>query len=233
MGGLAERGIGIEGSIGPDAAAELAELAERRGYESFWINVVGAGVDPIGCLRQILARTSAIEIGVGLFPLDAYPAVSLAPRLAAIGTSNRRIIVGVAGGQIRQGLLRVTADAVARLRAALPACRIATGGYGPKMLELGGRVADVVLGNWLTPQRLAWLIDNVEAGAREAARTPPPVYLYHRSACGEDAVARLSRELADYRPYAGRCKIVLKPLPRDIADLGEWRSLIRFFAPVE
>jgi alkanesulfonate monooxygenase SsuD/methylene tetrahydromethanopterin reductase-like flavin-dependent oxidoreductase (luciferase family) len=260
----ADRGVGIEGAVGPDAASDLAALAESCGYGSFWINVVGGGVDPVGFLNRALERTRRIEIGVGLFPLDKYPAAELAPALKGSGVNDHRVILGLAGGQMRQGLLRMMTDAITTLRASVPKCRIATGGYGPGMLGIGGRLADVVLGNWLTPDRLHWLIEHVEAGARSVGRPTPPVYLYHRAACGEDAAERLRRELADYRrypvhekhqtamgnpewvgvackdredidrqlaPYAGRCKIVLKPLPRQAADLDEWRSLIRFFAP--
>lgn len=260
----ADRGVGIEGAVGPDAASDLAASAESCGYGSFWINVVGAGVDPVGFLKRSLERTRRIEIGVGLFPLDKYPAAELASALKESGVNDRRVILGLAGGQMRHGLLRTMADAIATLRATVPACRIATGGYGPGMLGIGGRLADVVLGNWLTPDRLNWLIGHVETGARAAGRPTPPVYLYHRAACSEGAAERLRLEFADYRqypvhekhqtamgnpewigvackhredidrqltPYASHCKIVLKPLPHQAADIEEWRSLIRFFAP--
>jgi len=260
----AERGVGIEGIVGPDAAAELAQVAEGCGYRSFWINVLGANVDPIACLQRAVENTRDIEIGIGLFPLDKFSAAELAPRLQEIAASNPRVILGLAGGQMKQGVLQATADAIEVLRAAVPACRIATGGYGPKMLELGARLSDVILGNWLTLERLLWFVELVEAGAHAAARVTPPIYLYHRAARGDDAVARLRREFADYRrypvhekhqasmgnpewigiacntsdnidrqlaPYATHCKVVLKPLPRDVADFDEWCSLIRFFAP--
>jgi alkanesulfonate monooxygenase SsuD/methylene tetrahydromethanopterin reductase-like flavin-dependent oxidoreductase (luciferase family) len=260
----ADRGVGIEGVVGPDAASELAALAENCGYGSFWINVVGAGVDPVGFLKRALERTRRIEIGVGLFPLDKYPAAELALALEASAVNDRRVILGLAGGQMKHGLLRTMADAIATLRGAVPKCRIATGGYGPGMLGVGGQLADVVLANWLTPDRLTWLMGHVETGARAAGRSTPPIYLYHRAACGEDAAEWLRLEFADYRrypvhekhqtamgnpawigvackhradidrhlvPYAGKSKIVLKPLPHQAADIEEWRSLIRFFAP--
>jgi alkanesulfonate monooxygenase SsuD/methylene tetrahydromethanopterin reductase-like flavin-dependent oxidoreductase (luciferase family) len=206
MAATRQRGVGIEGMVGADAAAELAALAESCGYGSFWINVVGPDIDPFRCMQRSLVRTRDIEIGMGLFPLDRYPAVDLARQLQAVEASNPRVILGVAGGQMKQGVVRTTAEAVRTLRAALPQCRIATGGYGPKMLELGGALADVVLGNWLTPERLSWFMAQVEAGARNAGRPAPPIYLYHRAASGEDAKQRLRREFADYRRYPVHAK---------------------------
>ncbi|MFI4994605.1 MAG: hypothetical protein ACHQAQ_02320 [Hyphomicrobiales bacterium] len=261
---IAARGIGVDGAVGPKSVAELAALAESCGYGSFWLNVLGPRMDPIESLRLAVARTRTVEIGVGVFPLDQYPTADLGRRLAAIEMSMPRVIIGVAAGQIRHGAMAITEDAVHSLRAALPQCRISTGGYGPKMLELGGRLADVVLGNWLTTERLDWLIAQVKRGAELTGRVPPPVYLYHRAATGDDAILRLRKELSEYRrypvhqshqaamgnpewigvatsdpaeigrqlaPYAQRCHVVLKPLPRDAGDLDEWRSLIRFFAP--
>lgn len=194
------RGVGIEGAIGPQAVAEMAALAEELGYRSFWLNVFGK-VEPYECLKLALAHTKAIEIGVGLFPLDKHPADEIVARLRDSGIVPARTILGVAGGQMKQGLLQATADAIKLLHRSLPGCRVAAGGYGPKMLELGGREADVILANWLTPDRLQWFIDGVKAGSDQAGRAVPPIYLYHRCAAGSDALKRLEAEIQDYRRF--------------------------------
>ncbi len=196
-----KHGVGIEGRVGIAAATELVALAERLGYGSFWFNVMGKQPDPIEMLAAVVDATSTIEIGIGLFPLDAWPAAELAPRLRDIGASTPRIVLGIASGQIREHVVALNRDAIAALRAAVPECRIATGGYGPLMLKLGGREADAVIANWMTPERLGWLIDRVAEGAEEGGRPPPPIYLYHRAAAGSDAAARLKAELAEYRKY--------------------------------
>jgi alkanesulfonate monooxygenase SsuD/methylene tetrahydromethanopterin reductase-like flavin-dependent oxidoreductase (luciferase family) len=87
------------------------------------------------------------------------------------------------------------------LRKALPGARIATAGFGPKILALGGKLSDVVLGNFMTPERLRWLISHVEAGAGAAGRKPPRIDLYHRAAAGEDAAEGLRQEMLNYRRY--------------------------------
>jgi alkanesulfonate monooxygenase SsuD/methylene tetrahydromethanopterin reductase-like flavin-dependent oxidoreductase (luciferase family) len=194
-------GVGIEGNLGARNVAELARLAEVEGYASLWYNVHKWEAEPIEALKQALAGTTRIEIGIGVFPLDAFPIAEIAPRLAAAGASTPCAIVGIATGQIMQGTLKITEEAIATLRQALPEARIATGGYGPKILELGGRLSDAVLGNFMTPDRLRWLISHVEAGAKAAGRTAPPIYLYHRAAQGKDAVERLRQEMTNYRQY--------------------------------
>jgi alkanesulfonate monooxygenase SsuD/methylene tetrahydromethanopterin reductase-like flavin-dependent oxidoreductase (luciferase family) len=258
------RGVGIDGSIGPQAVAELAALAESRGYGSFWINVGGRDVDSIESLRLVLERTKTIEIAAGVFPLDAWPAAGIASRLQAQTMNTPRLIVGVGAGQIREGVVALTESAIRVLRAAAPRTRICTAGYGPRIQDTGGRLADVVLANWMTPERLDWMIALVKAGADSARRAMPPIYLYHRAATGADAAARIGAEMAAYSrypvhakhqaamgdpdligvaaatpreidaqlsPYGDRCRVVLKPLPRDIRDVAEWRSLIEFFRP--
>ena len=194
-------GIGIEGALAPQAVAELAALAERSRYGSFWLNVPWSKHQPIECLNQAIRSTKTIEIGVGVFPLDAYPAPLLAEELAAIGASMPRVIIGIAAGQIRQGVIPLVRGALTTLRRALPNARLAIAGYGPKVLHLGGSAADVMLANWLTPERLDWFLEQVRIGANAAGRTMPPVYLYHRAATGPDAVLRLRNELTEYRRY--------------------------------
>jgi alkanesulfonate monooxygenase SsuD/methylene tetrahydromethanopterin reductase-like flavin-dependent oxidoreductase (luciferase family) len=199
------RGIGLEGAIGPPAIAEMARLAEQLGYRSFWLNVLGK-VEPFECLEQAIARTETIEVGVGLFPLDKHPADEIVARLQHGGIAVSRTILGIAGGQMKQGMLQATADAIGRLHRALPGCRVAAGGYGPKMLALGGREADAILANWSTAERLQWFVDGVKAGSDVAGRAMPPIYLYHRSAAGSDAVQRLEAELREYRRYPAHLK---------------------------
>jgi hypothetical protein len=125
----------------------------------------------------------------------------ITPRLVAAGVSNPRATIGIATGQIKKGTVQITEQAIATLRAAVPEARISTGGYGPKILELGGRLSDVVLGNFMTPERLRWMISHVQAGADAAGRKLPQIDLYHRAARGEDAVDRLRQEMINYRRY--------------------------------
>jgi hypothetical protein len=63
-----------------------------------------------------------------------------------------------------------------------------------------------------------------------------PVHQKHQGAMGNpDLVGVAASAPADVdaqlAAYGDRCNIVLKPLPLDIRDLAEWRSLIEFFRP--
>lgn len=194
------RGIGVEGVLGSEVVASLAELAEQCRYGSFWFNVRSPEVDHVGMLQLAAQRTRAIEVGAGVFPLDEYPAGKLAQTLQAQGASSPRLIIGIGAGQVREGALRLVEEGVAQLRAAVPASRIAIGAIGQNMLQLAGRVADAVLLNWLTPDRLMWARDQLASGAG-TGRPMPAVYLYHRAVRGTAAATRIQAEMAQYRQF--------------------------------
>ncbi len=195
------RGVGVEGTLGVDAVADLAALAERCGYGSFWFNVTSPAVDPAATAGAALARTRAIDVAVGLCPLDAHPAEGLARRLAGAAGVAARLLLGVGAGQVRRGALALVEDGVARLRAALPGVRVAVGAYGPNMLRLGGRIADGVILGWMTPERVAWAREQIAGGAGPAGRPVPAVYLYHRAVRGAAAASRIEAEMAAYRRF--------------------------------
>jgi alkanesulfonate monooxygenase SsuD/methylene tetrahydromethanopterin reductase-like flavin-dependent oxidoreductase (luciferase family) len=70
---------------------------------------------------------------------------------------------------------------------------------GPKMCEFAGAEWDGVFFNWMTPGFAAQARERVEAGAKAAGRDTPRVMGYVRTAVGEDAAARLSKEESFYR----------------------------------
>ncbi len=194
------RGIGVEGALGSDVVASLAELAEETRYGNFWFNVRSPEVDHIGMLRLAERRTRAIEVGAGVFPLDEYPANELGRNLNSRGVSSPRLIIGIGAGQVREGALRLVEEGVAELRAAVPGLRIAIGAIGENMMRLAGRIADAVLLNWLTPDRLMWARDQIASGAGPG-RPLPALYLYHRAVRGAGAAVRIQAEMAQYRKF--------------------------------
>ena len=74
---------------------------------------------------------------------------------------------------------------------------------GPKMLELGGEVADGVLLNWTASEYLKEAVEHVRQGAAKAGREPSEIDIagYVRVAVGDDvtaARASLQRQIARY-----------------------------------
>ena len=66
-------------------------------------------------------------------------------------------------------------------------------------MRLAGSDYDGVFFNWMTPEFATSARRNVEAGAGEAGREPPPVLGYVRTAVGADARERLAKEESFYR----------------------------------
>jgi len=192
------RGVGVSGELGPAAIADLAVLAEDSGYDNFWINVNGRDQDPVGLVTAAAKRTK-FEIGVGVFPLDRYLAEEVAEDVAAAGLSDPRFILCISSGRATTGVLDLDRRGVEALRKASPKSRVGIGGYGPKVLALSGAVADAVNINWMTPERVLWATEQVKAGAQQAGRPMPALYLYHRVAQGPGAADIIADELRRYR----------------------------------
>ena len=95
----------------------------------------------------------------------------------------------------------VTTDGTAfRLRSVslgtgeLPAAPVYLGALGPQMVRLAGEVADGVLLNWATPERIAYSKELIATGAARAGRDPAevPAMMYIR-VCVDDDVAAARR----------------------------------------
>ena len=90
-------------------------------------------------------------------------------------------------------------EALPELREQLPGVRLVLAAMGPKMCRLAGSAYDGAFFNWMTPEFAASARLNVEAGAGDGRREPPPVFGYVRTAVGADAAERLAKEESFYR----------------------------------
>jgi alkanesulfonate monooxygenase SsuD/methylene tetrahydromethanopterin reductase-like flavin-dependent oxidoreductase (luciferase family) len=191
-------GFGLTSSIAPRVAARVAAEAETLGYTSIWVNDAGP---PQGWLRVLTAcaeATAHIQLGVGVLPADQVSVNSLARMLERVGLDEGRITVAFGAGDssrvelVRQSVL----GAKARI-----GVRVGIGALGPRMCELGGEIADLVLLNWVglefLPRPLAW----IEAGARRAHRGRPRVAGYVRVAMGPQAGEAIDDEVNRYWRY--------------------------------
>lgn len=193
-------GICVEGSLGPRGLEQLGYEAEQCGYSSVWTNVIGYEQHPVEMMVALARRTTVIDLGVGVIPIDQYRTDELIARLASSELDDPRWILGIGAGQMRRGALDAVTDVIFQLRSASSYLRIGVGAFGPRMLQLAGRLADAVNLNWMTPERLEWAAAQIEQGAGERTGAPT-CYLYHRVAGGPGGASRLRAEMEMYAQY--------------------------------
>ncbi|HEV2257078.1 MAG TPA: LLM class flavin-dependent oxidoreductase, partial [Streptosporangiaceae bacterium] len=156
-------------------AATLAQLSSGRfvlglgtgGYgPGFWASV-GLPDRPIAVMREYVTEVRGLLAGR---PVTAGPILARAgaqpgapgwPRSASLGVAN------------------------------LPSAPVYLAALGPQMLRLAGEVADGVLLNWATPERIAVSREQVDAGAVRAGRDlgTVPMTMYIRVCIDEDVAA--------------------------------------------
>ncbi len=217
-------GFGIAAALGPSVAGDVAGEVERLGYTTMWTND-GAGGPGLALVAAAQRSTRVMRAGVGVIPCDLRGAPEIARTIAALGIDSSRAIVGLGSGRAEHPVEAVRA-AVTDLRALLaPGSTIAIAALGPRMCRLAGEIADVVLLNWMTPERILWARERIAEGARRGDRKGGPrVASYVRVAIGADASERLAAEAGRYAriPQYGRsfAAMAVGPVTVGIAALA-------------
>jgi alkanesulfonate monooxygenase SsuD/methylene tetrahydromethanopterin reductase-like flavin-dependent oxidoreductase (luciferase family) len=192
--GAEDCGFACSGALAASEIADTAAEAEALGYTSLWITVLRGITDPAAVLEAALGASRRLEVGLGLVPLDSFPGAELAEQLAGAPT---RALISLGVGMRHIGAASFWHAQAADFRAGAPGVRIAVGSYGPLVLRAGGALADTVLLNWMTPERVRWALEQVDAGALAAGRERPPrpAYVYVPTAVGKDAPTQLAGAL--------------------------------------
>ena len=193
---MSVRGFGVAAGLDPEVAGPLAERCAGLGYASIWSNdhPGGSGLETLGVFGE---AAPGIELGVAVLALDRHTPAEIAAKVEELSLDRGRLWVGVGAGFSEKPLSRMR-EALPELREALPGVRLALAAMGPKMLALGGASYDGVFTNWMTPEAAAAARERVHAGA-ETGHEPPPVLGYVRTAVGDDAGERLTKEESFYR----------------------------------
>ena len=149
----------------------------------------------------MLAATTAIRVGVGAVPCDRRPPADVATQLLAASLPLERLVVVAGSGG--SGSVDVVRRAVNELRDRLGAeVSIGVAAMGPRMCRLGGEIADLVLLNWMTPERIAWARQQVQRGAAHRAQglraAEPELASYIRVSLGQGAALKVGAEAARY-----------------------------------
>lgn len=210
----ARRGFAFPATPDLELAATVSGSAEELGYSTVWCNDAPPG-DGLAVAVAMLGATERIRVGVGAVACDRRPAGEIVDRLGGKDLPLDRLVV-VVGSGASSGLQGV-ADAVKQLRAGLgPDLSVGVAAMGPNMCRLGGEIADLVLLNWMNPQRIAWAREQIRQGAEQrpaALRAPQPeVASYIRVSVGQGAGLRVAAEASRYAE--------IPPYGRNFAAMG-------------
>ncbi len=179
---------------------------EALGYDGLWAND-RPGLSGLETLGRCAAHTVGLELGVGVVALSHRSVASIAAEVAERSLPLDPLVLGVGSGGSRS--LALVRDGATELRRLLPDVRVAIAALGPRMCHLGGEIADLVLLNWVLPDRIlesrAWIAD----GAASAGHVPPRVASYVRVAIGRGAEERLAREQDRYLGRAPQYRAAL------------------------
>lgn len=191
--------------------AAIAREGERLGYEAVFLPETGAR-DTLAALVGLAGETSRLLLGAGVIPIR-----SRTPELAAMAAatvqerSGGRHVLGVGTGgaapgaldRLRTYLIDVR-DRLREIRLPLPApVPIWIAALGPRATRLAGEVADGVILNWCTPERVAEARAAIREAATAAGRDPEActISVYVRGAFAERAGESLLVAASEYVSY--------------------------------
>ena len=221
----------------PDVAA-IAREGESLGYAAVLLPEIGAR-DTAATLMGLAGETSTLLLGTGVIPMAARTSKLAAMAAATVQErSGGRHVLGVGTGGAAPGaldrlrtyveeirtLIGARAAGVA-LRLPLPApVPIWIAALGPRATRLAGEIADGVILNWCTPDRVAEARDAIRAAAGEAGRDPDSVTIsvYVRAAFtdrADEALLGAAAEYASYPAYARQFEAMgVEPSPGAVVD---------------
>ena len=203
--------------------ATLARDAEALGYAAVFLPEI-TGRDALVGLGALAGETERLRLATGIIPMG-----SRTPMLAAMGAaavqerSGGRLVLGLGTGPAVSGALDRLRELVERIRRLLAGDRVKIDGrtfalslvpdepvpiwisaLGPRALRLAGEVADGVLLNWCSPERVAAAGAQLREGAEASGRDPASVTIgvYVRASLGADAAAALRALQAATGEYA-------------------------------
>jgi alkanesulfonate monooxygenase SsuD/methylene tetrahydromethanopterin reductase-like flavin-dependent oxidoreductase (luciferase family) len=191
---MVQRGFAIEATTPAERAQGLARDAEGAGYASIWSNDL-PHADGLSLALTMGSVTSSIDTGVGVIPLDRRPPADIESALH--GADLARLVLGIGAG-FSEHPLAIVKGGVGELRAKVRPARLAIAAMGPQMCRLAGRLGDMVLLNWMTPERIAWARRLIDDGARDRSEKPR-IAAYVRVAAGPGAEELLREAESHYR----------------------------------
>ncbi|MCJ1707046.1 LLM class flavin-dependent oxidoreductase [Microbacterium sp. VKM Ac-2923] len=186
--------LGLAGSLGPDAVAEIAPAVESAGFHTLWINDTPDG-DALVALAAAARVTGRLHLATGVIPVDRRPAETIAADVRSLGLPVDRLTIGIGSGVAKEGSLSRVREAIDVLHdAGVP--RVVVGALGPKMRRVGVERAQGVVLNWVPP-----LEARAQSEALHAIAPAAHIAVYVRTAMVPAARARLDAETARYASF--------------------------------
>jgi len=195
--------------------ATIAREGESLGYELVLLPETGTR-DTLATLAALCAETTTLRLGTGVIPMGARTSRLAAMAAATVqDRSGGRHVLGVGTGGSQPGALDRLRTYVAEIRDGLAASPLPMAApvpvwiaaLGPRATRLAGEIADGVILNWCTPDRVADARDAIGASAEGAGRDPNDVTIavYVRAAFSDradEALLAAAGEYASYPSYA-------------------------------
>jgi alkanesulfonate monooxygenase SsuD/methylene tetrahydromethanopterin reductase-like flavin-dependent oxidoreductase (luciferase family) len=212
------RGFGIPATNDRAKAEAVAVACEELGYSSIWTNDGAAdGVLTAGWMAN---ATNSIRVGIGVVACDRASVPELIMKVSDEAAAER-IVLGIGSG-FSERPLETVRDAVAALRNGLGETpRLAVAAMGPRMCRLAGELADLVLLNWMTPDRIRWASKRIAKGGSKSNNVAE-IASYIRVAVDEGARERIAGEANRYAsiPHYGRHFEAMGVAPADVGVDG-------------
>jgi alkanesulfonate monooxygenase SsuD/methylene tetrahydromethanopterin reductase-like flavin-dependent oxidoreductase (luciferase family) len=212
------------------AFVRLVRQGEALGYDAVFLPEI-AGRDALVALGALAGETEVLRLGTGIIPMTSRTPMMTAMAAAAVyERSLGRLVLGVGTGPAVPGALDRLRELIATLRRLLAGEPVDIEGrtlrlslvpddpvpiwisaLGPRAMRLAGEVADGVLMNWCTPERVRTAkAQELREGAEAAGRDPSDVTVavYVRASMGASdeasmrALQAAAGEYASYPAYA-------------------------------
>ena len=191
--------------------ATIAREGQALGYDTVFLPETGTR-DTLATLVGIAAETETLGLGTGVIPMRARTSTLAAMAAATVQErSGGRLVLGVGTGGSFPGALDRLRTYVAEVREHLAASPLLmatpvpvwVASLGPRAVGLAGEIADGVILNWCTPDRVAEARDAIRTSAEAAGRDPDAVTIsvYVRAAFSDRADEALHAAAAEYASY--------------------------------
>jgi alkanesulfonate monooxygenase SsuD/methylene tetrahydromethanopterin reductase-like flavin-dependent oxidoreductase (luciferase family) len=203
--------------------AELARSGESLGYAAIFLPEIAAR-DTLAALTGLAGETTRLRLATGIVPMTSRAPALLGMAAATVQErSGGRLLLGLGTGPSSHGALGRLRELVRAMRRLLAEGRAELDGHGldlslvpddpppiwvaalgPAAVRAAGEVADGVLLNWCTPDRVERARRELAEGAEAAGRDPDEVAVgvYVRANLGRDAARGLGALQAAAGQYA-------------------------------